>query len=281
MPDTRFTFPFVCAVLRSLRAKCLVSLAVTGLAGAAYGAEGQRDGCAELPPDQQALCRMATSCRALVDEARREECLQLVANLKRTFEEAAAKAVEGASGTTAEEHDEPSASQLPATIAATPSADEGPSADEVSGVSDEREQSPRIPSVSTRASLPDNAPPTANVPPPDDAPPTAQVVETTVERKVLDIPDHFFGAVTAYRRLVRDRQLIAIDNRLLFEGDVAAESNVEPGDRVEIRRTSRFFGESYILVGPSKRSINARRILCERVDLSQKSRQRCAMVGAE
>lgn len=112
---------------------------------------------------------------------------------------------------------------------------------------------------------------------PEDAP--ARVSETTVERKILSIPKQFVGDVTAHRRLVRNKQLIAVDGQLLFEGDVAAESNLSLGDSVEVRKMSSAFGERYRILGPSKRAVRARRILCERVDLSSKTRQRCAMLG--
>ena len=112
---------------------------------------------------------------------------------------------------------------------------------------------------------------------PEDAP--ARVSETTVERKILSIPKQFVGDVTAHRQLVRNKQLIAVDGQLLFEGDVAAESNLSLGDSVEVRKMSSAFGERYRILGPSKRAVKARRILCERVDLSSKTRQRCAMLG--
>jgi len=124
------------------------------------------------------------------------------------------------------------------------------------------------------------------------APPQADVAQTVVakvdaeavsehivDRKVLDIPNRFSADITALRRLVRDRQLVAVDNQLLFEGDVSAESALKLGDRVEIRRISRAFGERYRIIGPSQRPIMARRIFCERVELSKQSRRRCLMVA--
>ena len=109
--------------------------------------------------------------------------------------------------------------------------------------------------------------------------PEAVVSARTVDRKVLDIPRRFSGEITALRRLVRDRQLIAVDGQLLFDGDVAAESALKTGDRVDIQRISAF-GERYRLIGPSQRSVMTRRILCERVDLGKQSRKRCLMIAA-
>ena len=45
-----------------------------------------------------------------------------------------------------------------------------------------------------------------------------------------EIPRQFSAVVTAYRDLVRDRQLLVLDDRLLFKGDNAASSAIEVGD---------------------------------------------------
>ena len=114
----------------------------------------------------------------------------------------------------------------------------------------------------------------------DSAPAITEVAitRTTVDRTVLDVPEHFFGEVTAHRKLVRDRQLIAVDDRALFEGDVWRESKIRPGHRVEVQKVSSLFGERYRIIGPSKRAVTANRIRCERVELNTDDRRKCALL---
>ena len=104
------------------------------------------------------------------------------------------------------------------------------------------------------------------------------ISQTTVDRTVLNIPEHFFGEVTAQRKLVRDRQLIVVDNRVLFEGDVWRESKIREGNRVEVQKVSSLFGERYRIIGPSKRAVTANRIRCERVELNTDDRRKCSLL---
>ena len=104
------------------------------------------------------------------------------------------------------------------------------------------------------------------------------ISRTTVDRTVLEIPSHFVGEVTAHRKLVRDRQLIAVDDRVLFEGDVWRESKIREGNRVEVQKVSSLFGERYRIIGPSKRAVTANRIRCERVELNTDDRRKCSLL---
>lgn len=122
---------------------------------------------------------------------------------------------------------------------------------------------------------------TAPTPPAPNRAAEPAISQRTVERKVLDIPKRFVAEITALRRLVRDKQLIALDDQLLFEGDVAAESALKLGDQVDVQRISKGFGERYRVLGPSQRAVTARRIYCERVELSKQSRRRCLMLGRD
>ena len=105
------------------------------------------------------------------------------------------------------------------------------------------------------------------------------VTQKSVTFNVFEIPDSFEGRVTAVRRLVRDRQLIAVDDQMVFQGDVAVSSMVEKGDLVEVERLSTMFkSERYRIIPPSKRTIMARRIPCESLDLTRDSRKKCALI---
>ena len=122
----------------------------------------------------------------------------------------------------------------------------------------------------------DSVTPTEDVVPPQ----RRSFIRRLVRRQEYDIPRRFSGVVTRQRDLVYDRQLIVVDNELLFEGDSAEESALAPGDEVEVRRRSRFYGHSYRITGPSRRVVEARRVLCE-ADAEMQSvdtRRKCKFV---
>ena len=111
--------------------------------------------------------------------------------------------------------------------------------------------------------------------------PEETVKTTTVERSVLTIPKRYTGEITALKILVRDRQLVALDNQLLFEAEPALGVKLKVGDQVRVTRISSFLGNRFQLIGPNRRPISASRIQCERVkeDLNPQSRSRCLMLG--
>ena len=199
---------------------------------------------------------MLQSC-ALLDGERRSECLRLAKELEAML----AKDEQKAEATPVEVPDEPAAVESTLVVPPSPKAPAAPT--------DAERQADR---AVVEDAEPDRVEVVSRREP-------ERVSETTVERKVLSIPKQFVGDVTAHRRLVRNKQLIAVDDQLLFEGDVAMESNLSLGDSVEVRKMSSAFGERYRILGPSKRAVQARRILCERVDVSRKTRQRCGMLG--
>ena len=90
-----------------------------------------------------------------------------------------------------------------------------------------------------------------------------------------EIPRRFTAEVTAYRDLVRDRQLVVLDDKLLFEGDNAASSAIRVGDEVRVVKVSSRRGRSYQITGPSRRYFTALRIRCEFADLSADNRRKC------
>jgi len=105
------------------------------------------------------------------------------------------------------------------------------------------------------------------------------LVETVEERTVtvLEIPRQFSGEVTLHRKLVRDRQILVIDDKLLFEGDGASAGRLEVGDQVNVRGIRRFgmFNDRYEIVGPSRGPFIAVRLRCESTDLGRDSRRKC------
>lgn len=90
-----------------------------------------------------------------------------------------------------------------------------------------------------------------------------------------EIPRRFTAEVTAYRDLVRDRQLVVLDDKLLFEGDNAASSAIRLGDEVRVVKVSSRRGRSYQITGPSRRLFTALRIRCELPDLNADNRRKC------
>ena len=95
-----------------------------------------------------------------------------------------------------------------------------------------------------------------------------------------EIPKRFTAEVTAHRDLVRDRQLVVLDDKLLFEGDNAASSAIKVGDEVNVVKASSLRGRRYQISGPSKRRFDALRIRCERTDLNVDNRRKCdGMMG--
>ena len=90
-----------------------------------------------------------------------------------------------------------------------------------------------------------------------------------------EIPRRFTAEVTAYRDLVRDRQLVVLDDKLLFEGDNAASSALRVGDQVRVVKVSSRRGRSYQITGPTRRYFTALRIRCEFADLSADNRRKC------
>ena len=75
---------------------------------------------------------------------------------------------------------------------------------------------------------------------------------------------------------MRDRQLVVLDGKLLFEGDRAASSRIKKGDTVEVTKISSLRGRTYQIMRPKKRPFRALRIRCELVDLSSDNRRKCA-----
>lgn len=106
----------------------------------------------------------------------------------------------------------------------------------------------------------------------------SRVTAKTVMQEVLDIPRRFSAQVTAQRKLVRNRLLLVLDGKLLFETDNADTAGIDVGDEVDVVKASSLRGRSYQITGPSKRAVTGLRIRCERLDLSASNRRKCAIL---
>lgn len=108
--------------------------------------------------------------------------------------------------------------------------------------------------------------------------PRSEVTTKRVLTEVLDIPRRFSARVTVERKLVRNRQLLVLDDKLLFETDNADTARIDAGDTVDVVKASSRRGRSYQIVGPSKRAATGLRIRCERSDLSVDNRRKCGIL---
>jgi hypothetical protein len=212
---------------------------------------GQADDCTQLPEARQAMCWMVLSCSTLEDTESRQECFEA--------------AYEGFRATTQTE---------------------------VAAESVHEDAAPSVPAkVTDSAPVPDSVPVPRSDPDPvriETQSPVARekpqqsisVVETVVETTVtvLQIPERFSGEVTVHRKLVRDRQILVLDDKLLFEGDGASATRLAVGDRVDVRRTRSFgvFGNRYEITGRSGVRFTASRVRCEATDLGPDSQRKCA-----
>lgn len=224
--------------LASAQGIVLASLGLSVAAFAQQGTGGAPTHCDDLPEMRQALCWMVVACGALADEDRREECYRVAADSL--------------------QHASSSAAETPAAVV---------DVDTAVRVGAEEQQA-EVSGNGAKAQPPSRA--TVGAP--------SRVTARTVTREVLDIPNRFSALVTARRKLVRNRQLLVLDGKLLFETDNADTSGIDRGEEVDVVKASSLRGRSYQIAGPSKRAVTGLRIRCERLDLSAGNRRKCAML---
>ena len=240
-----------------------------GCVAAAPHAHGEEAvDCGSLPESRRALCAMVQACTTVADETQRQECFHAAADSLGDDSEDAkvpddeGEAVEGQAEAASEK-------AMPASAA------------------------PALETKVVEASVQDEpvqaketAPP-AVVAPAEAAPKRSRVArafrELIAAQRATDaptLPRQFTAEVTAHHDLVRDRQLVVLDDALLFEGDRAASSRISVGDEVEVVKTSSRRGRRYQITGPTKRPFDALRIRCERHELSVDNRRKCErMIG--
>lgn len=225
----------------------------------ADGAEADVN-CDSLPEAQRPMCLMVQACATLADERSRREC----------FDAAAGRFTES----------EPSQPRQPIAVE---DREPEPDAAEQSPSQMRTVEEPRI-----VESVPETVEPERSAGAKSD-PDRERVGTLGAVRRLFtrssasagpEIPKRFTAEVTAHRDLVRDRQLVVLDDKLLFEGDNAASSAIKVGDEVNVVKASSLRGRRYQISGPSKRRFDALRIRCERTDLNVDNRRKCdGMMG--
>ncbi|MCY3813415.1 MAG: hypothetical protein OXH15_16595 [Gammaproteobacteria bacterium] len=242
---------FFCYTIPFFFGSCVV---LASLVAAADEGAANPESCENLPEAQRPLCLMVQACATLADVAQRQECYNAAAE---RYAEAQPR-----------DRDQ----------AVVPE-DAPPAIAETREVPGEREvvtsgPSPRATRASTEASGGGE-----------------RIGTLTRVRRLFagpsaargpEIPRRFTAEVTAHRKLVRDRQLLVLDDKLLFEGDNASSSAIGLGDVVKVVKASSFRGRKYQITGPTRRSFEALRIRCERTDLGTDNRRKCnGMMGGE
>lgn len=227
-----------------------------GLACLLSGFADAEDNCDELPRNQRAACLMVLACAGIDDDARREECFRVAAERFASPGEAAASP--DPDSTT----DDPVSATLPETSTDV--------------VRSPVRQPPVVEASSIRSTpAPAEEKPTASARPTSSKP---AVEQSGVQRTVLTIPDRFSAKVTRVRPLLRDRQLVVLDGKLLFEGGQAMVSGLKAGDEVRVSRASSRFGNRFRIIGPGHRPFTAARIRCERPELTLDTQRKCKLI---
>ena len=225
-------------------------------------AQAQQTNCDALPESRQPLCLMIEACTAIDDPTRRQECYQAAANSLGDTDTA----------TTAQPAD-----PEPAPVSKEPSQvpNEPAPALEPALVSEEVAPTPRVPTPATIAPTPQPAEPNTQGRGSRAMAAVAKLFQSPTSAEGQAIPKRFTATVTAHRDLIRDRQLLVLDNALLFEGERAASTSIDIGDEVRVVKSSSFRGRTYQNSGPSRRPFQAIRIRCERADLKTDARRKC------
>lgn len=212
---------------------------------------------------------MVVACGAMESQERREECFRVAAETLQAPEGESAPAVESTQ-TPIEEDRTPEATTAPAAIPTVTEDAVEPAA------SEEAPKRRRWFRWRKRPKAVEEAQEVVEEPP--QAAPTSAIVTETVAREVLTIPRRFSATVTAHTALVRDRQLLVLDDKLLFEADNRRSAAIVEGARVDVVKASSMRGRSFQIVGPSKRAVSALRIRCEDSDLTRETRRKCALL---
>ena len=111
--------------------------------------------------------------------------------------------------------------------------------------------------------------------------PEEEIVETEAEsaESLPEIPvGTFSGKVTRIFDSYLKRQIIAVENRYVFESNKADEARFEVGQVIQGQESKSLFfggGRKWRLTGPSTRPVEAFRIRCERDDIGRDNRRRC------
>lgn len=255
------------------------ALAVVALAAHVHGEEAVD--CDSLPESRRALCVMVQVCATVADKTQRQECFRAAAaSLGDDGADAAGEHAEVTSDDEAVEgHPEVAIEEAP-TMDAAPALETEVVEAAVEDVP-ARAPDPPTPAVTAPVEAAVEAATAAS------EPRRSRVArafrELIAAQRATDaptLPRRFTAQVTGHHDLVRDRQLVVLDDALLFEGDRAASSRISVGDEVEVVKASSLRGRRYQITGPTKRPFDALRIRCERHELSVDNRRKCErMIG--
>lgn len=242
--------------------------------------------CDSLPESRRALCAMVQACTTVADETQRGECFRAAADsLGGDRDDAAGDRSEpDDQAGAAREYAEATGDEDQAVVHAETASEETTLVDEAPAPQTEVVEAP-LEDDPVQAKAPDA--PALTVAPADTAEAEAEPKRSRVARAFRELiaaqratdaptlPRRFTAEVTAHHDLVRDRQLVVLDDALLFEGDRAASSRISVGDEVEVVKTSSLRGRRYQITGPTRRPFDALRIRCELHELSVDNRRKC------
>lgn len=264
--------------------------AVVALAPFGHGEEAVD--CDSLPESRRALCAMVQACTTVADEMQRQECFRAAADSLGGDQDDAVgdRAESDDQAGAAREYAEAAGDEDEAVVVHVETAsEETMPVDEAPALQTEVVEAP-LEDDPVQAKATDAAAPT--VAPAEAANTEAEPKRSRVARAFRELiaaqratdaptlPRRFTAEVTAHHDLVRDRQLVVLDDALLFEGDRAASSRISVGDEVEVVKASSLRGRRYQITGPTKRPFDALRIRCERHELSVDNRRKCErMIG--
>lgn len=247
----------------------------------AHGAEAVD--CDSLPESRRALCAMVQACATVAEKTQRQECFRVAAESLGGDADAVGEVVhddEIVGDQTGAVGDDDEAREVHAEVSSektSPVAVEPALETKVVEAEDEPAEA-----QATEAAAPPEAT-TAEA-----APKRSRVArafrELIAAQRATDaptLPRRFTAEVTAHHDLVRDRQLVVLDDALLFEGDRAASSRISVGDEVEVVKTSSRRGRRYQITGPTRRPFDALRIRCELSELSVDNHRKCERMIAD
>lgn len=109
----------------------------------------------------------------------------------------------------------------------------------------------------------------------------SQTAAKSVAAGARTLPRYFSATVTNVRALVRDRQVILLDNNLLFEGQ---GPTFKIGDVVDVISPRYRMFSGYTIGLPKGRKLKFQRLACEQVDgeLREDTRRKCsALKGSD
>ena len=229
-----------------------------------FNAYAKESGCERLPVYRQEACREIVRCLAIDDAEKSQACLRAASEIP---------VVETQKRLSPPARIEPTPSYEEVAVPTEPSRPpkESKAATtkkrlrlDIFRRNSDRKEEPRRRRIFKRDNTPEET-----------------VKTTTVERSVFTIPKRYTGDITALKNLVRDRQLVALDDQLLFEAERALGGKLKVGDQVRVTRISSFLGNRFQLIGPNRRPVSASRIQCERVkeELNPQNRSRCLLLG--